>query len=82
MFPAAKDLIARDEQIEVDAKKNFYANVNNGKKTAERWRKKGLLSNYWKYNQYFLIPAKVYLPVMMGLFSTVYWWYGLKYYFA
>ena len=46
MFPAAKDLIVRDEQIEVDAKRNFYANVNNGKKTAERWRKKGLLSNY------------------------------------
>ena len=46
MFPATIDLIARDEQVEVDAKKNFYANVTNGKETQERWRKKGLFNKY------------------------------------
>ena len=40
MFPAANDLIARDEQVEVDAKKDFYANAG-GQDTQEKWRKIG-----------------------------------------
>ena len=36
------DLIARNEQVEVDAKKLFYANVQNGQEKVEKWRKKGL----------------------------------------
>ena len=46
MFPAAKDLIARDEQVEVDAKKDFYANITNGKETLERWRMIGMFNKY------------------------------------
>ena len=38
MFPAADDLIARDEQVEVDAKQNFYANLDAGKETLEKFR--------------------------------------------
>ena len=38
MFPAADDLIARDEQVEVDAKKNLYANLDTGKETLEKFR--------------------------------------------
>ena len=40
--PLNMDLIARNEQVEVDAKKLFYANVQNGKEKVEKWRKKGL----------------------------------------
>ena len=40
VFPAANDLIARDEQVEVAAKKDFYANAG-GQNNQEKWRKIG-----------------------------------------
>ena len=39
VFPAHNDLIARDEEVEVEAKKDFYMNPQTGKDTAEKWRR-------------------------------------------
>ena len=33
------DLVARDEEIEVDARKQFYANLEVGKEKREKWRR-------------------------------------------
>ena len=46
--PAPEDLIARDEEVEVDARKEFYDNVTNEKDKIKRWRMTGLFKKLYK----------------------------------
>ena len=41
--PVPEDLVARDEEVEVDARREFYENIKTGKERVERWRMMGLL---------------------------------------
>ena len=81
MGPVPEDLVARDEEVEVDARRELYETIKTGKERVERWRMMGLLLINNNCLLYHLILAKVFLPVMMGIFSTLYWGYGLYHYF-
>ena len=44
MVPANRYLVSRNEQVEVEAKKSFYENIEAGKENGENWRMRGEIS--------------------------------------
>jgi len=62
--PTFKELCSTDERVEFEAQKRFYENAKPNT----------------KFLRYGDIAAKIGLPVLMSLFSLIYWSYGLYHY--
>ena len=69
VMPSHKDLVSRDERKELQARREYYKNINEEtKKSQERQTKLGICK---------FIAQKL-VPAIILCFTLAYWYYGLK----